>query len=80
MCRYIVKDKETLETHLFICEMYVCENCGLKFKTLSNLKVHVVDNHQQDNVTIYYSKQERSNQEEFTERSYRKADLFSDVI
>ena len=78
MCEFIAPDKVALETHLFTCKMFVCNSCDQKCKTLADLKTHRKDKHEKESkyVTIYFSKQDRNNQEEFTENSYNTSELF----
>ena len=63
MCEFVAPDRVALETHLFTCEMYVCNSCDKKCKTSADLKTHIKDKHEKEYkyVTIYYSKQDRTN-------------------
>ena len=71
MCEFDAADKIAFETHLFTCEVYVCNSCDNKSKTIADLKAHVVGKHEKDYVLIYFSKQDRTNNEKLTETSYQ---------
>ena len=64
LCEYVAKDLQALETHIFTCECSLCGKCDKKCTTLAALKSHMVDKQlKQVSVTIYHSKQSRTNQD-----------------
>ena len=79
MCEFVAIDNTGLETHLCTCEVYVCNTFDRKFKTMADLKPHVMEKHEKENVTIYYSKQDRFNKEEFTEKRYCATEIFQEL-
>ena len=64
LCDSTFKDTATLDIHIFTCEVYRCNKCQLNLKTLSDLKKHIVEEHEGQSTKIYHAKQDRKNKEE----------------
>ena len=45
LCEWKSNDLEKLETHLVSCEVYACVGCEERFLTLTDVKVHVKNEH-----------------------------------
>ena len=45
LCNLETNDLETLETHLFTCELFICYRCDKRFKTLGDIKKHIEEIH-----------------------------------
>ena len=75
LCGYRARDEESLDTHLFTCETFTCENCDPKFvaKTLPDIKTHLTDEHQNDSRTtnILHLKLDRNNVDKVSHRTVR---------
>ena len=41
LCEFKADNLENLEMHLFTCEIYECNNCKSREKTLSDVKTHI---------------------------------------
>ena len=73
LCEHISPDLETLELHLFTCEIYQCNNCETIFKNLGDLKSHLVKEHESSSTHI---KQSRENEDEYDNKRYTYKELF----
>ena len=77
LCDNVVKDFESLELHLFTCEMFKC--CGEKFKCFSDLKSHIKNDHKEDTfIQVQHAKLKRENKEEVSCKTLWKEDVFPD--
>ena len=77
MCDNIFNDLGTLETHLSTCEIYKCDECSFITSHLSEMKVHLDDQHSGGKgIEIIHSKQSRANREEYDCKYYTKSELF----
>ena len=56
LCDYEVNDIETLETHLFTCEIYACRDCKKTFKTFPDIKSHINKDHNGKNICVNHLK------------------------
>ena len=48
LCAYEAKDSDNLNLHLATCEIYICNICPNKFKSLSDLKIYFVQKHREE--------------------------------
>ena len=78
LCEFVAGDLEKLETHLFTCEIYECHGCEIRYKTLSEVKHHVCEEHQkgQQFIQIIHAKPNRKNKEEIDCTKYFNHELF----
>ena len=47
LCGLIEESSEKLETHLLTCEVYDCDQCEERTKTLESMKKHIVESHEE---------------------------------
>ena len=67
LCESEMEDLETLELHLFTCDVYKSCYCNERIKTLHYLKVHAIedeDHKRQRTIRIIHAKISRENSEE----------------
>ena len=65
-----------LDTHLNTCERYRCRMCWLETTTLSELKKHLKENHEnQENITIEHFKMSRNSNNEVSVKGYKGKEL-----
>ena len=76
LCDNAFSDLESLELHLFTCECYLCKKCDTNFKTLSNIKNHISEQHEGKSTRIFHIKQDRKNKEELSYVCHQSQDLF----
>ena len=77
MCDNIFNDMANLETHLTTCEIYKCDECSFTTSKLTEMKVHLNDQHSGGKgIQIIHSKQNRANREEYDCIYYTKGELF----
>ena len=67
LCEHIAPDLESLETHLFTCEIFKCYTCETIFKNLGDLKSHFVKEHESSS---RHTKQSRENADEYESKRY----------
>ena len=75
LCESEMEDLETLELHLFTCEVYKCCYCDERLKTLHDLKVHMSedeDHKKQRMIRIIHAKISRENSEDKLGQSWAK--------
>ena len=75
LCNHEFSENENLETHLFTCEIYKCDSCSQKFKSLPDIKGHISEEHKR-NTVILHSKINRDNSEHAVEMTHYSKDLF----
>ena len=72
LCGYRARDEESLDTHLFTCEIFTCENCDPKFvaKTFPDIKTHLTNEHSNDSRTtnILHLNLDRNNVDKVSRR------------
>ena len=73
LCEYIAPDLETLETHLFTCEIFECYNCETIFKSLGDLKSHFVEHESSSK----HTKQSRENADEYESTRYTYKEIMN---
>ena len=62
------------------CQIYECNQCGERFKTLSEIKNHMADKHKkQEYLKTVHAKLDVSNSEEIKLRTYFSKDLFPEI-
>ena len=76
LCDNAFSDLESLELHLFTRECYLCKKCDTNFKTLSNIKNHISEQHEGKSTRIVHIKQDRKNKEELSYVCNQSQDLF----
>ena len=74
LCDAKFDDLYTLEIHLRTCEVYECFECALKERNLSDLKKHVVEDHE-DCDTIHHMKIDLENLTKVIIKSYKLSEL-----
>ena len=42
-CEFLAHTEEDLDLHIFTCEIYLCDDCSSRLKTISDLKKHLND-------------------------------------
>ena len=52
ICEYKAGDLEALETHIFTCEVFLCNHCKLKMKDLKNMKEHISEEHSGNSIFL----------------------------
>ena len=52
LCTHESTETDSLETHLFTCEIYKCNSCGKKFKSLSDIKSHISEEHKKNTLIL----------------------------
>ena len=61
----VVKSEDILETDLVTCEIYKCNKCGTKCTTVSEMKKHIEEKHNGENISLTHLKSNRKNSELF---------------
>jgi hypothetical protein len=81
LCGFVATTLENLELHLFTCEIYICDSCRLRFKSIPDLKKHLHDvEHRIVNpkyYTIFHAKQGKTSESEIKSNTYYKEDFIS---
>ena len=74
-----MEDQETLETHLFTCEIYQCYYEEYK---LANLKEHVKKEHAEENgqYEFIHAKQGRTSSDQIVCKTYTMSELFPELL
>ena len=82
LCDCVMDDQESLETHLFTCEIYQCYYEEYKFKTLANLKEHVKTEHAEENgqYEFIHAKQGRTSSDQIVCKTYTMSELFPELL
>ena len=77
LCDYRAANEESLNTHLFTCETFTCENCEPKVmvKTLPEMKAHLTSEHT-EKTNIIHLKLDRTNVDKVTHRTV-SSDVFT---
>ena len=76
MCDFKAKSKKKLNTHKSTCEVYGCDECYFKVKTLSGIGSHLEDVHGKENVKICHLKLDRKDDNLVIITEYWSDDLF----
>ena len=83
ICNYEADNLENLTIHLATCEIYKCEDCELKVKTLNEVKNHVEKEHLTridfNFIYIMHIKQNRTDCEVIDETSHKAIGLFPEL-
>ena len=66
LCEFKADNLENLEMHLFTCEIYECNNCKSREKTLSDVKTYIKKDHINHLVQVWHMKMDRTKCEEVT--------------
>ena len=65
LCDFETKDVESLDTHLFTCEIYKCNNCRKILRTIQDLKTHINKEHNGKPTTVTHAKMDRNKADNF---------------
>ena len=60
ICQGEFDQLEKLDMHLKACKIYECAKCSITNKNISEIKKHIVEEHD-NSIHIWYSKMDRSN-------------------
>ena len=74
-CDKKFNDIDTLELHLRTCEVYECSECYLKERNLTDMKKHVVEDHEDYCDTIQHMKIDLENMSKVLIKSYYLSEL-----
>ena len=75
LCDMKVDTLENLETHLASCEVYECEECEKRFTKLSDIKLHLEDDHNKDKY-FYHLKMHRIVKSKVDSKKYSYNDVW----
>ena len=76
ICDFQAKDQEKLEIHLVSCEMYECDGCHRKFKSIKEVKDHIVEMKYENGWHyVAHLKLDRNNQCEVSRKKYRSTEI-----
>ena len=75
LCSSEVGSLENLETHLRTCEIYQCDDCEIRMKSISEIKEHVTEIHKRESLWINHLKMDRNNFSEISDKSYLSSKL-----
>ena len=75
LCNFESDEVEHLEMHLFTCETFKCNRCGISFKSLPEIKVHINDEYKK-NTNIIHTKMNRNIPENVETMYHSSRDLF----
>ena len=70
LCDLKLETSEKLEIHLFTCEIFQCDRCELKEKTLKVMKNHAEIEHEGKTTKIHHRKLDRYNFNQVCSKSY----------
>jgi hypothetical protein len=68
LCNLEAKDLETLETHLFTCELYICYSCDKRFNNLGDIKKHIEVTHKK--ASLFHVKIDRNDPNDISDILY----------
>ena len=75
LCDFEAGNLENLETHLNTCEVFQCdwdkEKCKKRFKTLTDIKKHFLEDHNKEYGYLEHLKLDRNDCNEVSEKAYR---------
>ena len=79
LCGFVANNEEQLSLHLVTCEIYTCDRCLIRYKTISELKAHyktdLIKFKKLDKVL--HAKVGRTSYSKVKEKTYFKEDFFS---
>ena len=71
LCEYEAENLENLETHLFTCEIFECNKCGLRGKSMKDIIKHGETEHPEyKSRWIDHIKMDRKNYTEVSTKGY----------
>ena len=70
ICSFEAGNLDNLEIHLRTCEIYQCDECEQRFKSISKIKEHVTEIHKRESFWINHLKMDRNSFSEISEKSY----------
>ena len=79
LCGFLANSEDNLNMHLVTCEIYICDRCHKRFKTISELKSHYTS----DKIVyekfdkVLHAKVGRKEDSEVKENKYFKEDFFT---
>ena len=62
LCEYKSGSLENLNIHLSTCECFECDNCFFRVRELSDIRSHMDEEHEQENLKIIHGKVDRKNE------------------
>lgn len=76
LCEFEANNQENLEIHLISCEMYQCVGCSEKFKSIKEVKNHIVEMHNSNGCHyVTHLKLDRNNPCEVDQKTYRSTEI-----
>jgi hypothetical protein len=75
LCEMKADTLENLETHLVSCEVYECEECEKRLTKLSDMKLHLEDDHSKDK-NFFHLKMHRILKSKVDCKKYSYSDLY----
>ena len=79
LCDSVFEDPENVDHHFFTCEAYQCDKCEVHFKTLNNLKKHLLERHDGESTRIYHVKQNRKEKDELSYSLHMSEEIFPNL-
>ena len=82
LCGFLANSEDNLNMHLVTCEIYICDRCHKRFKTISELKSHYTS----DKIVyekfdkVLHAKVGRKEDSEVKESKYYKINFFYRII
>ena len=77
----MTKTLENLELHLFACEIYICDLCQTKLKSIPDLRKHLNNGEHRivnpNYYKIFHAKQGKKSESEIKSNTYSKEDFIS---
>ena len=71
LCDFEATNFENLEIHLVTCEIYQCDHCKMKFKSIRDIKEHIVEKQYSGGYEyVHHLKFDRNNQNEVSDKMY----------
>ena len=61
LCDFEATNLENLEIHLVTCEIYQCDNCKTKFKSIKDIKEHIEEKYSRRYEYVHHLKLHRNN-------------------
>ena len=77
LCDYEASDVENMDTHQFTCETFKCSECKEIFRSFTEIKQHINQEHKGKHVWVDHSKSSRRNSEFYDSTSYSRKELLN---
>ena len=78
LCDYKAKSLNKSKIHLSTCEIYECDDCYFRVKTLYELKAHMQELHENENTKIIHAKLNRKDEDIICSTEHWRNELFGD--